>query len=189
LTYESPTFAGFKAGVSYQPTDVALDHSTGLTIGDPCTGGFDPVTGACLAFAHPTGGARNRVEVAAQFNRTFGPWGVKADVGGAFSGYEGDPGGPKYQTVSYFNAGGVVTFAGIEAEGSVSTGRFNATGNTGSTFSPGGPNLAGAKTSTVYTAAVGYNMGPLGIGVVYYGMSYDDADGSAWVAATSSDPA
>src|SRR5579859_3854666 len=52
LLYETPTFAGFKAGVSYQPTDVALDHSTALTTGDPCLA-FD-ADGVCTAFAHPT---------------------------------------------------------------------------------------------------------------------------------------
>ncbi len=96
LLYELPTFAGLKAGISYEPTDVALDHSTSLTTGDVCTGGI--VAGSCAAFAHPTGLARNRVEVAAQFNRTFGQFGLKADVGGAFSGSEGDPAGRRTRT-------------------------------------------------------------------------------------------
>jgi hypothetical protein len=122
LAYFTPTFAGFKAGISYEPTDVGLDHSTGLTEGDPCPGG---TVASC---AHPTGLARNRVEVAAQFNRTFGALGVKADAGWAGSGSESNGAGIKYQNPSYGNGGLVFTFAGIEVEGSVSAGKFNAVG-------------------------------------------------------------
>jgi predicted porin len=167
VVYESPTFAGFKVGASYQPTDVALDHSTGLTTGDPLT--------AAGTLAHPAGLARNRIEVAGQFNRTFGAIGLKADVGGAFAGHEANGLGIKYQNVSYGNGGVVVTFAGFEAEGSVSSGRFNA-GPT-NVMSPGSPALTGSKDSSVWIAGVGYNMGPFGVGAVYYGMTYDDSEG------------
>jgi predicted porin len=178
ISYETPSFAGFKAGISWQPTDVALDVSTGQITGDPCPGG---VLAAC---AHPTGLARNRVEIAAQFNRTFGQFGVKADVGYVGSGVESNGAGIKYQNVSYFNGGAVVTIAGVEIEGSVSSGKFNATGtNTsaaGSSISglasPGDPALSGSRNSTVYIAGLGYNMGPFGIGAVYYGMNYDDSE-------------
>jgi hypothetical protein len=172
LLYESPTFAGFKLGVSYQPTDVALDHSTSLTTGDPCTVAL--VDGTCSALAHPAGLARNRVEVAAQLNRTFGIIGVKADVGGAFSGWERNDGGPRFQNVSYGNVGAVVTIAGVELEGSVSSGKWNAVGM--GLGSPGGPAPAGSKNSSVYTAGIGYNMGPFGIGAVYYGENYDNLE-------------
>jgi hypothetical protein len=175
LTYETPSFAGFKAGVSYQPTDVGLDHSTGLTTGDVCA---DGTVASCV---HPTGLARNRVEAAIQFNRTFGPTGLKANIGWAGSGVEGNGAGVKYDNPSYGNGGLVLTFAGIEVEGSISAGKFNATGTNQEGVglgSPGSPPPAGAKSSYVYTAAVGYNMGPYGIGVVYYGMSYDDSEGS-----------
>ena len=168
IAYETPTFAGFKAGISYQPTDTALNNATNLTIGDPCTGA------TAASCAHPLGLARNRVELAVQYKQTFGALGVKADVGGAFSGYEANGLGIAYQNVGYFNVGGVLTYAGIELEGSVSSGKFNATGQ--GLGSPGGPAPAGSKDSTVYIAGLGYNMGPFGIGAVYYGMNYDDSE-------------
>jgi predicted porin len=180
ITYETPSFAGFKAGISWQPTDNALDVSTGTIIGDPCA---DGTLASCV---HPTGLARNRVEIAAQFNRTFGAFGVKADVGYVGSGVEANGAGIKYQNVSYFNGGAVVTIAGVEIEGSVSSGKFNATGtntatdgsNISSLASPGDPALSGSRNSTVYIAGLGYNMGPFGIGAVYYGMAYDDSEGT-----------
>ena len=166
IAYETPRFAGFKAGISYQPTDTALNNSTGLTTGDPLVG---PGT-----LAHPAGLARNRIEAAVQYNQTLGAFGVKADVGYAESGYEQNGLGIKFQDVSYFNVGAVVTYAGIELEGSVSSGHFNAVG--AGMGSPGGPAPAGSKDSTAYIAGLGYNMGPFGIGAVYYGMTYDDSE-------------
>jgi predicted porin len=185
LAYETPSFFGFKAGVSYEPTDVPLDHSTSLTTGDPLSSTLEPncdpaETGSqhqtCIGafpLAHPSGLARNRIEAALQFNKTFGAIGVKADVGYAGSGYEGNAMETKFQDVSYFNGGAVVTFAGIEVEGSVSSGKFNANG---ANMSPGGPAPAGSKSTTVYTGGVGYNMGPFGVGAVYYGENYDEND-------------
>ena len=68
----------------------------------------------------------------------------------------------------------MLTYAGVELEGSVSSGHFNAVGL--GMGSPGGPAPAGSKDSTVYIAGLGYNMGPFGIGAVYYGMNYDDSE-------------
>jgi len=158
IVYETPDFGGFKGGISYQPNDVSLDHSTGLT-----NGGNNAVE-------------RNRIEVAVQFNKTFGNVGIKADIGGVFASAEHAAGLPTMQNVSYFNAGLVGTISGIELEGSISSGKFNA-GPT-NVMSPGSPSPAGSKNSTVYIAGIGYNMGPIGIGAVYYGMSYDDAEGA-----------
>lgn len=178
ITYETPSFAGFKFGISWQPSDVALDVSNNQVIGDNCPGG---VLTAC---AHPVGLARNRVEIAGQFNRTFGSFGVKADVGYVFAGAENNTAGIGFRNVSYINGGAVVTIAGVEIEGSVSTGQFNATGSNvaigGSSISglasPGDPSLSGSKNSSAYIAGVGYNMGPFGIGAVYYGMDFDDSE-------------
>jgi len=156
LAYFTPDFGGFKAGVSYQPTDTSLNHATNQT-----TGGI-------------AGAARNRVEAAAQFGKTFGTVGIKASLGGAIASAEHVSGTPNMQSVGYFNAGAVVTVAGVEIEGSISSGKFSATGNNNS---PGSPAPTGSKNSTVYIAGVGYNMGPFGIGAVYYGMSYDDDEG------------
>ena len=166
ILYETPSFSGFKAGISYQPTDTSLNNFTSLTTGDPLT--------APGVLAHPAGLARNRIEAAVQLNRTFSAIGVKADLGYVYSGYEQNGLGINFQDVSYFNAGAVLTYAGVELEGSVSSGHFNAVGL--GMGSPGGPAPAGSKDSTVYIAGLGYNMGPFGIGAVYYGMNYDDSE-------------
>jgi hypothetical protein len=168
MLYETPSFYGFKAGISYQPTDSALNNFTSLTTGDP----LQP--GSATLLAHPAGLARNRIEAAVQYNHAIGPLGVKADLGYAGSGYEQNGLGINFQNVSYVNAGAVLTYAGVELEGSVSTGQFNAVGI--GMGSPGGPAPAGSKNSTVYIAGLGYNMGPFGIGAVYYGMNYDDSE-------------
>jgi hypothetical protein len=133
------------------------------------------VSTTVTTLAHPAGLARNRFEAAVQFNKTFGPWGLKADIGYAGADTESNGEGIKYQNVSYFNGGAVVTFAGVEVEGSISSGKFNA--GPSNVMSPGSPALSGSKSSSVYIAGLGYNMGPFGIGVVYYGMSYDDSEG------------
>jgi hypothetical protein len=178
VLYETPTLAGFKFGVSWQPTDVALDASNEQIIGDPCPGG------ALAACAHPTGLARNRIELAAQYKGTFGAIGVKGNVGYVNSGVEANGAGLRYQNVSYGNGGAVVTINGVEIEGSISGGRFNATGNNvagdGTTISslasPGDPALVGAKDSLAYVGGLGYNSGPFGVGIVYYGMNFDDSE-------------
>jgi predicted porin len=171
LTYETPSFAGFKGGISYQPNDVAINLSTNLTNGNPSTGAG--------TWDHPTGLARNRIEAAVQYINTFGPFGVKADVGGAWSGVESSYGGPAYQNVSYGNGGVVLTYAGFEFEGSASVGHFNAwCGNdavAGScTMSPGDPAPAGSKDSAVWTVGFGYNSGPYSLGFSWYDMNFDD---------------
>ena len=171
LLYESPTFAGFKAGISYQPNDVAINLSTGLTNGNPVTG---PDT-----WAHPQGLARNRIEAVLRFDRTFGPLGVKANIGGAWSGVESSYGGPAYQDVSYGNGGLVLTYAGFELEGSISTGQWNAYCGAGAVagscaFSPGGPAPSGSDASVAWDVGFGYNMGPYGIGFTWYDLNFDD---------------
>ncbi len=86
----------------------------------------------------------------------------------------GTTGGDGYQTVSMFTAGAVVNFGGIEVEGSVVTGKWAFNGEDSN--SPFGPSLDGATNSTSFTAGVGYANGPYSIGVVYYGVRFDEGD-------------
>jgi hypothetical protein len=104
---------------------------------------------------------------------------------GLFYSWYGPPNAPAFALADSYD-GDVprqkLTFAGVELEGSISSGKFNE----GSTniMSPGGPAPAGSKNSSVYTAGLGYNMGPFGIGAVYYGMNYDDLENGGPVSHT-----
>ncbi len=177
LAYYSPSFAGFTAGVSWQPTSVGLNNSGALVENLTCTGGT--ATTPCSPANGATGAqSRNRVEVAGQFSHAFGPASLKADIGYAFADTS-TPTGPtgsigSYQNVSMINAGAVVNIAGFEVEGSVNTGKFAY--NYNDSGSPQGPSLTGAHGTTAYIVGLGYAVGPYSIGAQYYGVRFDQGD-------------
>jgi predicted porin len=178
LAYTSPSFAGFVVGVSYQPTSVGLNNSSGLT---------DNTSAYTSA-----GQSKDRIEIAAQFSHAFGAASVKADVGYATASVAPGATAPAlsgssgYKSVSFINAGAVVNVAGFEIEGQINTGNFAA--NYNDSGSPFGPELKGAKKTTAYIVGVGYSAGPYSIGAQYYGVNYDawDAGGSLGSTATIS---
>jgi predicted porin len=165
LAYISPSFAGFTLGVSYQPTSVGLNNSSGLTDTPPSL----------------VGQSKDRIEVAVQFSHAFGPASLKADVGYATASVA--PGVTGYKSVSFVNAGAVVNVAGFEVEGSINTGNFAA--NYNDSGSPFGPELNGAKKTTAYIVGVGYSAGPYSIGAQYYGVNYDASDAGGSLGATA----
>jgi hypothetical protein len=67
VVYTTPTFAGFNGAVSWQPTDVGLNYSDGLTVGQA-------PGGTVIA-------QRNRIELAAKYSGTFGPVGSSRGCG------------------------------------------------------------------------------------------------------------
>jgi predicted porin len=160
VAYISPSFEGFTFAVSYQPTSVGLNNSSGLTYDPPAS------TGAAGA------ASKNRVEVAAQFSHAFGPASIKADVGYAEATpavVVGSTG--HYSDVSYFQAGAVGNLAGFELEGQVNTGKFSAAGDDGGNW--GGPLASGQKDTTAWIVGIGYNSGPYSIGAQYLHLSND----------------
>jgi hypothetical protein len=162
LAYISPALYGFTFALSYQPTSVGLNNNSNLLTVPPATS-----TGAA---------SKNRVEVAAQFSRAFGPASVKANVGYATATAAPVAGNVNaYDAVSYFEAGAVVNFAGFELETQVNTGRFSVAANDGGNW--GGPSLKGAKDTTTALVGVGYNSGPYSIGAQYYYQDFDAFDG------------
>jgi hypothetical protein len=162
LAYISPAFAGFTLGLSWQPTSVGLNNSSGLTSVPPATG-----TGAA---------SKDRIEVAVQFSHAFGPASLKADVAYATATAAPVAGNTaSYHGVSYFQAGAVVNLAGFELEGQVNTGRFSNASNDSGNW--GGPILKGAKDTTAFIVGVGYSAGPYSIGAQYYNLSFDEFDG------------
>ena len=160
VVYTSPTFAGFLGAISWQPAPASLNWFGGMTQEMP------PAFTGLLS--------KNRVEMVLKWSGTFGGFGLAADGGYVFSGAEQSGSTTVAQDVSYGNFGAKLTFAGFELEGSVNTGKYNvAIADNGN---PDGPLPLGAKGSTSYVAAVGYQGGPFKVGVVYYGASYDEGD-------------
>ena len=174
VVYTSPTFAGFLGAVSFQPAPTSLNWFGANTQGmNPATFGGTTFTGG-LVDAQGTLLSKNRIEMVVKYSGTFGGLGLSADGGYVFSGAEKSGAATVAQDVSYGNFGVKMTYAGLELEGSVNTGKFNVAivdnGN------PDGPLPLGAKGSTTYVAAVGYQTGPFKAGLVYYGGNYDQGD-------------
>jgi hypothetical protein len=166
IAYISPSFGGFTFAVSYQPTAVGLNNSSGLST-DSVLANVAGVNGAA---------SKDRVEAAIQFSHAFGPASLKADAGYATASISAPAGNVNsYNDVSYFNAGAQVNVAGFEAEGSVNTGKFSAAGNDAGNW--GGPSLKGSSDTTAYIVGVGYSAGPYSIGAQYYHLSFDAQDG------------
>jgi hypothetical protein len=168
LAYISPSFQGFTFAVSYQPTSVGLNNSSGLTEQSPVTAASTATPGGIAA-------SKDRVEVAVQFSRAFGPASVKADVGYATATAAPSVGATtQFHDVSYFQGGAVVNAFGFELEGQVNTGTFSAAGNDSGNW--GGPLAKGSKDTTAWIVGVGYNMGPYSIGAQYYRLTNDAGD-------------
>ena len=170
VVYTTPTFGGFLAAISWQPTEVSMNYSDGLTkYQNPDCG----VDGTCLALQ------KDRVEIAAKYAGTFGAVGFKGNVGYVYAATEkgGDAlGNPATvaQDVSYGNVGLQFNFGGFELEGSANFGRFNVAIN--GVGNPDGPLPRGAKNSKAWVVGAGYQTGPFKVGAVYYGQDYDAAD-------------
>jgi predicted porin len=160
VVYTTPTFGGFLAAVSFQPQSVSMNYADNLTMGQA------PGANGLLS--------RNRVEIAGKYAGTFGGLGVKADLGYVVSSTESAGGVQVAQGVSYGNAGVQLMYAGLELEGSVSSGKFNV--NYADNGNPDGPLPLGAKGTTAFVIGAGYGAGPYKFGAVYYNVSYDDAD-------------
>jgi predicted porin len=160
VEYTTPTMAGFTAAISYQPSAVGMSWNDANTMGLP------PGSAGLLS--------RNRIEVAGKYDGTLGIVGLKADLGYVFADAEKSGGVTTAQNVSFFNAGVEAHIVGFELEASVNSGKFNPNVTDGGNTL--GPLPAGAKGTTAWIAGVGYEAGPIKVGAMYYGVSYDAAD-------------
>ena len=160
LVYITPNFSGFTGAVSYQPSSV------GMSWNDGNVNGLNPGNTGLLS--------RNRINIAAKYDGTIGIAGVKANAGYVFADAEKAGGINTAQQVSFFNVGLEVHIAGFEVEGSVVSGKYNvAVADGGNTQ---GPLAAGAKGTTAWIAGAGYEAGPVKVGAMYYGVTYDAGD-------------
>lgn len=160
VVYTTPTWSGFNAAISWEPTAVSANYSGGLTLNAP-PGEFPLLS-------------KNRVEMAAKYGGTFGAVGLTVGASYVFSGAENSGGVQTAQNVSYGTFGIKLLIAGFELEGSVNSGKFNI--SYADNGNPMGPLPVGAKGSTTWAVAGGYANGPYKVGLGYYGASYDAAD-------------
>jgi len=168
IIYLTPTFSGFRAGVSFTPSTAANQSGEGTSTGAP---GGARTSVVNTAFAAGTGDFnrfRNQIQVAANYSDTFGGVGVAAHVGYITSGaikssIPGAVGAPtSARGQSIVAAGLQASYAGFTVGGYMNTGTFN--GN--SSLS-----VAGHKNSTVWTIGAAYETGPWAVGAHYMSAS------------------
>lgn len=171
IQYYSPSFAGFSAAVGYTPNDDnSLDGSN--------------ITSTSDSTSIKAGKTHNMVNGAISYGGTFGPVGVKAEVGGLYSGYVNETwaGAVQSQDQTMLDAGLAVTYAGITFGGHIDAGKFGPSQE---------PLPKGAKTTVVAAANVQYTLPnpriPLTFGGGWYhydldASQYTMADGNAGTA-------
>jgi predicted porin len=160
IVYTTPNFGGFTASISFQPTAVAANWADNLTVDQP------PGSTGLLS--------KNRVEIAGKYAGTFNGVGVKVGAGYVFADAEKSGTATVGQNVSFGNIGAQVLIAGFELEAQGEFGKFNP--NLTDNGNPLGPLPSGAKGSSAFTVGAGYSAGPIKVGALYYGVSYDAAD-------------
>ncbi len=168
IIYLTPTFSGFRAGVSFAPSTAANQSGEGINTG---LAGGARTSVVNTAFAAGTGDFnrfRNQIQVAANYSNTFGGVGVAAHVGYITSGaikssIPGAVGAPtSARGQSILAAGLQGSYAGFTVGGYMNTGTFNGNSNL---------SVAGLKTSTVWTVGAAYETGPWAVGAHYMAAS------------------
>lgn len=168
IIYLTPTFSGFRAGVSFAPSTAANQSGEGITTGAE---GGARTSVVNTAFAAGTGDFnrfRNQIQVAANYTNTFGGVGVSAHVGYITSGaikssipaVGAAPTSARGQSI--FAAGLQGSYAGFTLGGYMNTGTFNGNSNL---------SIAGQKASTVWSVGAAYETGPWAVGAHYIAAS------------------
>ncbi len=157
ITYLSPTWDGFQFGGGFSPTSNTLINSEGCSVAGP---GCNRL--ASTNSPDVVGRYRNMVDVAAQYNNTFGAIGISAYAGGLWSGQvnntSGDPG---TQTVPFAVGafGLTLSYGGFTVGGHFNFGQENGDFN----LKPQGgvPGLA-------FLVGAQYATGPIIVGASYF---------------------
>ncbi|MCX7377757.1 MAG: porin [Alphaproteobacteria bacterium] len=168
IIYLTPTFSGFRAGVSFTPSTASNQSGEGINTGLEGGTRTSVVNSAFTAGAGDFNRFRNQIQVAANYSNTFGGVGVAAHVGYITSGAikssnpTGVAGPTSARGQSIFAAGLQGSYAGFTLGGYMNTGTFN--GNSSLT-------IAGLKPSTVWTIGAAYETGPWAVGAHYMAAS------------------
>jgi len=172
IIYLTPTFSGFRAGVSFTPSTASNQSGEGIATGAAgasrvATSSVGNTLSASLGLQNDYNRFRNQVQLAANYTNTFGGVGVSAHVGYITSGAvkSSDPtaaGSVVSRGQSIFAAGLQGSYAGFTLGGYMNTGTFNGNSNL---------SIQGAKTSTVWTIGAAYETGPWAVGAHYMSAS------------------
>lgn len=151
IIYVSPQFAGFDFGASYEPNNFGRD--------------FGGPGGARVSSGNSSpqfGSRRSTADGAVRYQGSFGPFGVKANVGGSYGGTVRSSviGTPNRRDFEFVGGGLAVTYAGFEVDGHIDSGVY------GRDFNPVN---RGAKGTTAYVVGGSYTFGPVIVGASYYG--------------------
>jgi len=168
IIYLSPTFSGFRAGVSFTPSTASNQTGEGIASG---LAGGTRTSVVNLPFAAGAGDFnryRNQVQVAANYSNTFGGFGLSAHVGyitsgaikSSIPGAVGAPTSARGQAI--LTAGLQGSYAGFTVGGYMNTGTFNGNGNL---------SIPGQKNSTVWSIGAAYETGPWTVGAHYIAAS------------------
>ena len=168
IIYLTPTFSGFRAGVSFAPSTAANQSGEGIATGADGGARTSVVNTAFAAGVGDFNRFRNQIQVAANYSNTFGGFGVQAHVGYITSGaikssIPGAVGAPtSARGQSIIAAGLQGSYAGFTLGGYMNTGTFNGNSNL---------SIAGLKPSTVWTVGAAYETGPWAVGAHYMAAS------------------
>ncbi len=154
VVYVSPQFSGFDFGVSFEPNSYGQNYGKPGTRASSVNPDFDPAG----RFGH----RRNTVDGSVRYQGTFGPVGVKANVAGSYGGTVSSSNAAfdNYQNFSFVGGGVSLTYAGLEIDGHIDSGKF------GVDFVPLAPGQSG---TTAYVVGGSYTFGPVIVGASYYG--------------------
>jgi hypothetical protein len=159
LVYVSPSFAGFSAGVSWEPSQSTGDAQAANTYA-----ASNAVGTQTSSFAGGSNLRRNTIDVSAQYKGSFGPVAVSTFVGYLQSGHINDSTATaataKFKDLKVLAAGGRLTYGSFAVGGMFNTGDIDANGG-GSLIRQGN-----RKGLNLITGAQ-YLVGPVIVGFQY----------------------
>jgi outer membrane protein OmpU len=133
FVYLSPSFAGFEAGVSYEPTATTNDTNCAQAAPTPAAAAnsLGNTTG-CPTLSSVPGGAnlrKNTVELAARYKGSFGPVAANVEIGYVGSGKVNDSAATAatvpFKGINVYDAGATFTAFGFTVGGHFIGGQMN----------------------------------------------------------------
>jgi predicted porin len=175
ITYMTPKFGGFQAGISFAPTGAALSGAGDLQAN---AGGNNRQSTTTLT--SDTTRARNLYEIAARWQGNLGPVALEAFAGYWGSGIVGAAtpgtyaaGVTKVNGLSIYDGGISLTASGFSVFGSINGGKTNGQAGTPEVVLASGRK----KDQFAYIVGAQYGNGPWTVGASYYAYANQGANG------------